>query len=84
MSNSSHSAQVHNIACSNRNSCHPILFCLGLTYVVLMVLYLVGSTCFDRMGRVGSRDVESNVGRRGDGWNSGFEKVRVFGAGPGI
>lgn len=67
MSNSSHSTQVHNIACSNRNSCHPILLCLGLTYVFFFVWCLVGSTCFDRRCRMGIRDVESKLGRRGDG-----------------
>ena len=45
-----------------------------------MVLYLVSSTCFDRMARVGSRVVESNLGRRGDE----FEKVRVYGARPAV
>ena len=80
MSNTSHSTQTHNIACSNRNSCHPVLLCLGLTYVFLMVLYLVGSTYFDRMGRVVGGDVESNLGRRGDE----LEKVRVYGARPAV
>lgn len=50
-------------------------------YVFFLMLYLVGSTCFDRMGRVGITDVESNVERRGDGRKDEFEKVRVYGAG---
>ena len=42
MSKLSHSTQVHKIACSNRNSCHPVLLCLGLTYVFFLVWCLVG------------------------------------------
>ena len=82
MSNSSHSTQVHNIACSNQNSCHPILLGLGLTYVFFLVWCLIGSTCFDRKGQVGIRDVESNLGRRHDGKSSEFERVRTYGARP--
>ena len=35
---STHSTQVRNIACSNRNSCHPVLF----FYVLFFVWCLVG------------------------------------------
>ena len=67
------------MACSNPNSCHPILLCLGLAYVFFFVLYLVGSTCFDRRGQVSIRDVESNLGRRGDGRDGGFERTKTYG-----
>ena len=67
------------MACSNPNSCHPILLCLGLAYVFFLVLYLVDSTCFDKRVRVGIRDVESNLGRRGDGKSGGFERTKAYG-----
>ena len=70
------------MACSNRNSCHPLLLLLGITYVIFLVLYLVGSTCFDRRGQVGSSDVESNIGRRGDEKSDELKKMRAYGARP--
>ena len=73
MSSSSDSSREHNLACSNPNSCHPILLCLGLAYVFFLVLYLVGSTCFDRRRQVAIGDVESDFGRRRDGKRGGFK-----------
>lgn len=82
MSNSSIPAQIHSMACSNRNSCHPLLLYLGLMYVLFLVLCLVGSTCFDRRDQVGIRDVESNLGRREDRNSGEFEKRRAYGTRP--
>lgn len=39
------------LTCTNPNSCHPILFLFGLTYIILFIALIAIPTFFDRSRR---------------------------------